>query len=123
MLPVKQEGIVVHGKALGRVLGFRTANIDILPKESGVDEGVYAAFVWIDEVQYQAAAVVHFGREQVEFHILDFDQDIYGKKLRAEVLWYCAAIEAFDDMDALKVYIRENVEKVRNYFNQLTINN
>jgi riboflavin kinase/FMN adenylyltransferase len=81
------KGIVVHGNKIGNKLGYPTANIDYdnyyLPKS-----GVYYVKVFIDHKLYHAMAnignnpTLNFSFEKrLEIYILDFNQQIYGKKI------------------------------------------
>ena len=81
------KGIVVHGNKIGNKLGYPTANIDYdnyyLPKS-----GVYYVKVIIDNKLYHAMAnignnpTLNFSFEKrLEIYILDFNQQIYGKKI------------------------------------------
>ena len=85
--PFSLSGRVVHGKALGRTLGFPTANIEIphgfvIPKS-----GVYAARVVIGQKSY--FSVVNVGtkptvndeKPNIESYIFDFDGEIYGVEI------------------------------------------
>jgi riboflavin kinase / FMN adenylyltransferase len=81
-------GVVHVGAQRGRLLGFPTANLRaraaLLPSD-----GVYAGLVGIDGEQPRRPAMLYlgsaptFGREErlVEVHLLDFSEDIYGRRL------------------------------------------
>lgn len=83
-------GTVKHGKGLGRQLGFRTANITtdipIILKT-----GVYGGYTLIDGNRYDImcnignAPTFHDDTYIPEVHIMDFDMDIYNKKLRVYI--------------------------------------
>src|SRR5271165_7395473 len=86
------EGIVVTGDRRGRKLGFPTANVRIGP-EVELDDGVYAGVVELKDGSRHRAAVSVGRRPQyhaagerlVEAHLLDFDGDLYGQKIRVEL--------------------------------------
>ena len=83
------EGIVEHGDARGRGLGFPTANLAL--EGRGDLEGIWAAFADVDGVG-RFPATVSVGRRPtyypdtaarlVEVHLLDFEGDIYGRHIR-----------------------------------------
>lgn len=92
------EGKVVQGKRIGRKIGFPTANIEP-PKEKLVPKrGVYAARAMIIKEPSantnELIAVVNIGicptlkgeKPTIEAHILNFDDDIYGKNIRIEFI-------------------------------------
>lgn len=98
-------GEVVHGKKLGRTIGFPTANIEAAHT---CVAGVYSAYVFIDGTRYKA--VMNIGtrptiadgtHETIEVHILDFDGDVYGQTLTVEVVQFLRHEQKFDGLDAL----------------------
>lgn len=83
------EGLVVEGKKMGRTLGFPTANLEV--KNINLFnqlEGVYAVWVEVDNTKYKG--MLNIGKRpsfekfppSIEVHILDFKQNIYGKKIK-----------------------------------------
>ena len=86
------EGIVEHGDARGRTIGFPTANLAIC--DPGVEDGVWAAQIRVDSDQW-AVAAVSVGRRRtfytgqgprlLEAHLLDFNGDLYGRTMRVEL--------------------------------------
>jgi riboflavin kinase/FMN adenylyltransferase len=123
--PVEVEGRVARGAARGRALGFPTANIvpdgELLPKL-----GIYAARARIlDGPQAGAGrpAAVSVGRNptftgdgapiSVEAYLLDFDGDLYGRRLRLELLDRLRDEQRFDTIDALVQQIHADVDRVR----------
>ena len=45
------EGEVMHGRQLGRELGFPTANMEVADADT-IESGVYESYVEIDGVEY-----------------------------------------------------------------------
>ena len=81
------SGTVVHGKKLGRTIGYPTANIEpesikLLPKK-----GAYIVEVFIKNHQYKGMLsvgtnpTVNGEKLTVEVYILDFNEDIYDEKI------------------------------------------
>ena len=70
-------GEVVHGRRLGRELGFPTANIEV-PVDWEAPDGVYRSRVTVDGVQYEAMSnlgcnpSVGGGRRHLETHLFGF---------------------------------------------------
>ena len=52
----------------------------------------------------------------LEVYILDFDQDLYGKKLTVEFLDFVRAEKKFDNLEQLKAQISQDIKFARNYF-------
>ncbi|MDD5194357.1 MAG: bifunctional riboflavin kinase/FAD synthetase [Candidatus Omnitrophica bacterium] len=82
------QGKVVHGNAIGRKLGFPTANIDVA-NLAIPEEGVYAAFTEVEARVYLSA--VNIGKPHstkilrppvVETHLIGFNEDILNKKIK-----------------------------------------
>jgi riboflavin kinase/FMN adenylyltransferase len=84
MIDIEQE--VVHGRKIGRALGFPTANMS-LEGYVDIERGVYRSSVVIDGVRYRAMSNVGIrpsvgGKELLlETHIIDFVGDLYGRRL------------------------------------------
>lgn len=88
---MKIHGTVVHGKHIGRTLGFPTANIQPDAPVQGMN-GVYAA--WLELDGEQLGCMVNFGRhptlpegkKTIEAHIFDFSGDIYGREVSLQTV-------------------------------------
>jgi riboflavin kinase/FMN adenylyltransferase len=82
------NGRVQHGARRGRLLGFPTANLLRPPRD--VADGVYAAWVGIDRERAVRPALASLGRSptfgvrarRLEVHLIDFEGDLYGRRLR-----------------------------------------
>lgn len=111
--PYALDGIVDHGRALGRTIGFPTANIVPLHSHSVVPaRGVYAARVtdMTDGSRYDA--MVNIGSRPtvngnpadvtVEAHLLDFEGDIYDHTLRVDFIARMRQEMRFDSVEALR---------------------
>lgn len=82
------RGTVAHGRDRGgRLLGIPTANI-VLQDELCPKVGVYAVIVQYDGTRYPGVANIGYSPTfddhvfTVEAHILDFNQDIYGRRIK-----------------------------------------
>ncbi len=82
------SGKIIRGDGRGRKIGFPTANLELLNVKECPPDGVYAAWVEMNDMRYMAA--VHIGnipmfpknRSTIEIHLLNFaDQDLYGKEM------------------------------------------
>jgi len=116
--PYMIKGIVIKGKKIGRLIGFPTANLLItnylIPRK-----GVYAVYAYIDDKKYKALASIgpaptfHIDTSNFEVHILDFDDNIYGKEITVEFVERLRGIEKFKDVEDLKLQIFEDIKKAR----------
>lgn len=85
------RGIVVHGDARGRTIGFPTANLAAIDRTFIPADGVYVADVLVRGQRYRSMTsvgknVTFDGQElRLEAHIFDFDGDIYGETI--EIFW------------------------------------
>ncbi|AGM98746.1 bifunctional riboflavin kinase/FAD synthetase [Streptococcus iniae] len=85
------RGMVVHGDARGRTLGFPTANLAPIDRTYLPADGVYVADVLVNKKRYRSMTsigknVTFGGKElRLEANIFDFDGDIYGESI--EIIW------------------------------------
>jgi riboflavin kinase/FMN adenylyltransferase len=122
---VSVYGKVVGGDALGRRLGYRTANLD-LGREVRPPFGVYATAAFIEGERYGSVTNVGYrptvsdplpdgGKPDlmIETHILDFDRDIYGKSVEVSFIEKLRDERRFPDVEALVQQIRKDEVKAR----------
>lgn len=85
------SGPVLHGRQLGRQLGFPTANLAV-PEEAPVSDGVYRARVEVEGRRYLGMANVGDNpsvggcRRRLEVHLFDYEGDLYGRTVGVELL-------------------------------------
>ncbi len=127
--PLMFQGRVVHGDARGRLIGFPTANLVPDPQKLLPAHGVYVARVHIIEESgsdYMSAhdvynSVVNIGLRPtftgkttlVEAHLLDTDQNLYGKELQLDFLTRLRGEQKFAGIEALKIQIHTDVQQAR----------
>jgi riboflavin kinase/FMN adenylyltransferase len=113
--PVEVEGTVVSGDARGAGLGFPTANLDppagVLVPRLGIYAG--AALGARAAVSVGTNPTYDVGELRVEAFLLDFEGDLYGRRLVVE-LWRRLRDEAaFDSEEALVAQIAQDVAETR----------
>ena len=117
--PYFLTGTVVKGRQLGRTIGIPTANI-LLPPELAIPKlGVYACKADVDGKLY--TAVTNIGsRPTVDGHqvraeswLLDFEGDLYGKRLTLAFHHFLRPEQKFDSVDELKAQILQDAQLVR----------
>lgn len=123
--PYFLPGTVVQGDQRGRLIGFPTANIDLQEDLVIPKYGVYACFVEIESSKKLLPAVMNCGvrptiakglKLQIEAHILNFSQDIYGKKVKFFLKKFIRGEMKFESIDQLKEQITKDVEQAKNLF-------
>lgn len=111
------EETVVEGEKIGRTIGFKTANL-IFPDVLVVPaKGVYKVSVEYDSKTYDGIAnyglrptVAHDNKAVFEVHMLDFDRDIYGEKIKVNFLKKIRDEKKFESLDELKLQIQKDIE-------------
>jgi riboflavin kinase/FMN adenylyltransferase len=113
--PFELDGVVVRGDQRGGQLGFPTANIAQDPQLLCPGDGVYAGFALGHRAALSIGTNPHFGgtERRIEPYLLDFDGDLYGKRLVVEVWEKLRDQAVFDDEDALVAQIARDVEQTR----------
>lgn len=112
-------GTVVDGDKRGRLIGYPTANIRPPLRKVVPATGVYACFASFDETRLDAAVNVGVrptfggGELLIEAHILDFDDDVYGREMRLEFVEYLRPELHFDGVDELVERMGEDVARAR----------
>jgi riboflavin kinase/FMN adenylyltransferase len=113
------RGTVVTGRNRGgKLLGFPTANIQ-LQDEICPKTGVYAVTVDCLDKTFQGVANIGYSPTfsdhlfTVEVHILDFHNDIYGKRIRVNFIKRIRDEKKFSGIEALSQQIRTDIEEAQ----------
>lgn len=115
-------GVVVEGQALGRRLGFPTANVrpetELLPKD-----GVYAVTLEVAGAALPAVAnlgvrptVDGAGERRLEVHVLAWQGDLYGASTRVAFRRRLRDEQRFEGLDALVAQIRADAAAAAEVF-------
>ena len=105
------EGEVVHGRKVGRTIGFPTANLDLYEKMKLVPaEGVYLTRVHVGDKTF--CGMTNIG-VTIETHIFDFEEEIYGEPMRIDFLRRVRGEMRFDSLDALAAQLRADEQSCR----------
>ncbi|WP_125121637.1 bifunctional riboflavin kinase/FAD synthetase [Streptococcus intermedius] len=114
-------GIVVHGNARGRTIGYPTANLAPLDRVILPADGVYVVDVEHDGQIYRGMASVGknvtFEGDELRFEVnfLDFSQDIYGDTIRIFWLEKIRDMVKFDNVAELVKQLQVD-EKIARYW-------
>lgn len=114
-------GFVSKGVGRGKQLGFPTANLSIWDQRAFPSPGVYAC--WSDLEGEHLPSVVNIGHRPtfmdavdgpiIEAHILDFDRDIYGSKLKLSFVQRLRDERKFENPAALLNQIESDIKTAR----------
>lgn len=113
-------GVVLHGRHLGRTIGFPTANI--LPEEGKILPlcGVYASLVHAGGRIYRA--VTNIGNNPtidekscitIESYLLDFQGSLYGEVITVELTDFVRHEKKFDSVEILKKQLTNDISFVK----------
>lgn len=124
--PYSLTGEVIHGDAIGRTIGRPTANLRVDPSLLLPAPGVYAAFARNDRNDSSSPnnpikALVNIGvrptvdghETRVEANLLDFDGDLYGRRMTLEFADRIRDERRFPDLDTLRRQIGDDEERAR----------
>lgn len=115
-------GVVVNGKQLGGKIGFPTANIDVpedyklIPKT-----GVYVVKSTINGVSTFGMMnignrpTINGSHQTIEVHFFDFEQDLYGKTLTIELLYFLRNEQKFKSLEKLILQLNQDKISSKNY--------
>jgi riboflavin kinase/FMN adenylyltransferase len=113
--PFELDGVVVAGDQRGGTLGYPTANLRLEPDLVVPQYGIYAGFGLGHRAAISVGTNPHYGgtERRIEPFLLDFDGDLYGKRLVVE-LWERLRDEAvFESEAALVDQIARDVEATK----------
>ncbi|MCP5060950.1 MAG: bifunctional riboflavin kinase/FAD synthetase [Ignavibacteriae bacterium] len=115
------SGKVVEGSKRGRTLGFPTANLEVEDKNKLIPQnGVYFVEVEVDSQKYYG--VLNVGLRPTfnnrvepiaEVHILEFENNIYGKKITIDFIQRLRDEKKFASVDELKTQITEDIKEAK----------
>jgi riboflavin kinase/FMN adenylyltransferase len=94
--------------------------------------GVYATVTQIDGIFYPSVTNVGVrptfeeantdrGQVTVEAHLFDFEQDLYGRRLRLEFVQRLRDERRFESLDALKAQIGADCAQTRALFDSMSL--
>jgi riboflavin kinase / FMN adenylyltransferase len=111
--PPELEGTVVLGDQRGGTLGYPTANLSV-PAELLVPAyGIYAGSALGHRAAISIGVNPHYGGDErrIEPHLLDFEGDLYGRRLVVELWRRLREERAFSSEDELVAQITRDVEE------------
>ena len=118
--PPELDGVVVAGDQRGGTLGYPTANLSVDPALLVPQYGIYAGAAHAGDVPRHRAAISiglnpHYGGDErrIEPHLLDFEGDLYGRRLVVELWQRLRDEQAFESEAELVDQIARDVAATR----------
>lgn len=116
------EGRVARGDALGRELGWPTANLRF-PRRRPPLHGIFTVRVegaglndWPGVASLGTRPTLDGTDYRIEVHLLDFEGDLYGRRIRIHFLEWLRDEARFETLEALTTQIARDVEVARARF-------
>jgi riboflavin kinase/FMN adenylyltransferase len=115
------EGVVVHGAHFGRTIGYPTANIDPPADQVPLADGIYASLCWLPDEQSPRAAMtyvgtrptVNSGPRSIETNVLDYSGDLYGRRLRVDLVRRLRPDENFPTLELMIEQLKRDEAETR----------
>jgi riboflavin kinase/FMN adenylyltransferase len=113
--PPELDGVVVSGDQRGGTLGYPTANLRVEPDLLVPGYGIYAGSTLDHRAAISIGTNPHYGgtERRIEPYLLDFEGDLYGRRLLVELWERLRDERAFDSEEALVEQIALDVEATR----------
>jgi riboflavin kinase / FMN adenylyltransferase len=113
--PPELDGTVVLGSQRGGTLGYPTANLAVEPELLVPAYGIYAGAALDHRAAISVGVNPHYGggERRIEPHLLDFEGDLYGKRLVVELWRRLRNERAFASEAELVAQIARDVEETR----------
>lgn len=123
--PFSYGGQVIRGRQLGRKLGFPTVNVLIPETKAIVKRGVYVSRIRLgNRVLYgvtnvgRRPTVESEGADIAETFIFDFDENIYGARIRVELLHFLRSETRFASEEDLRLAVEANKAEAAAYISE-----
>jgi len=117
--PYAIGGHVVHGRQLGRTLGYPTANLRYGGRTPAL-RGIFASWVhgvtdapWPSVSSFGTRPTVDGVEPLLEAHLFDFEGDLYGQRIDVEFVARLRDEEKFPDLPALVAQMHRDDEQAR----------
>lgn len=103
------SGIVAKGNKIGTTIKFPTANLSIAEEYKLIPKnGVYIVYSFIEGKKYFGMMnighrpTIGKSEQTIEVHFFNFNQDLYGKHLTVELIYFLREEIKFNSLDSLK---------------------
>lgn len=115
------SGEVIHGKKIGRTIGYPTANIAVNPIKLLPKKGAYIVDVFVKNQHFKGMLsigtnpTVNGNSLSVEVYILNFNEDIYGKEISVNFREFLHDEIKFETLEKLIERLDEDKRLTENY--------
>lgn len=121
-------GTIVHGQAIGKTIGFPTANIQVNSELKLIPgNGVYAVAVSLKDSDYigmlnigNRPTVNDSADRTIEVHILDFSGEIYAEEITVKFIDKLRDEKQFKDLQELQNQLKEDEKFIRTKYLDFT---
>lgn len=119
------KGKIIHGDKIGQTLGYPTANIKVNEQDKLIPaEGVYGVKCRIEGLErlgmmYIGTRPTLEGKElkqKIEVNLFDFNDNIYNKEIRVDLLHHIRSDKKFDSLQSLKYQLADDKKAVLSLF-------
>lgn len=118
LCPFFLQGIVEHGRQVGRTYGFPTLNITYPQEKFAMKEGVYCGTVKTPLGEY--ASIINFGarptfgvsERKLEAYLKGFSGDLYGAEVRVYPERFLREIRAFSSKEELQAQLNKDLSSI-----------
>lgn len=121
--PFTVIGEVLHGRKIGRTLGFPTTNLITLSNKLLPPNGVYVSHTIINGIKHPGVTNIGYNptvgetpERRVETYIFDYDADLYGKMIEVSLYAYARPEKKFESVEDLKNQMKKDIAFGRKYF-------
>lgn len=106
------QGIIDQGKQVGRKINYPTTNVKVSPNFV-LKQGVYATINWLTTQETPILGMSCYwinsdGDYLIETNLFDFNQDLYHQVIRTEFVAYLRDLCAVENLDELKVLLKND---------------
>lgn len=117
--PFYLTGKVVYGQQVGSSIGYPTANIKITEAYKIIPKnGIYAVYVHFEGKRYEGMLYIgdrptleDGNHTTIEVNIFDFNESIYSRELKLELVEFIRGDKKLDGLEALKSQLAEDKEQ------------
>ncbi len=121
--PFEISGVVIHGRQLGRTLGFPTVNVMWPEYKIVPPRGVYMADVYLDGKKYHSVSnigvkptVTNERQVSIEAFLFDYSGNAYDKEVRIELLEYKRPEQKFQSVELMKKQVDQDIIYAKKFF-------
>lgn len=116
------SGEVLHGRHIGGKLLFPTVNLVPTTRKLLPPNGVYVSRTHLEDGRIMKG-ITNIGYKPtvgekfrgVETYLFDFDEDLYGRDIRVELLHYVRSEKKFDSIEALREQMKSDIAAGKEY--------